>query len=145
MQNGSCTFGLWRISVAWEGNVVYRVRFGKTGPNGAVPLVFTRFLAGKTDSFAPMVSAAVEGESVYAKIYAAVAEIPYGETRTYAQIAVAAGTHPRVVGNAMARNPTPLIVPCHRVTSSDGGLGGFTPDLSIKTGLLALEKCHTRS
>ena len=139
MNSGSCSFGLWKVAVDWEGTTVHRVRFLKTAEAGSVPVQFTKFLAGKGTDFSPLMSAAVAGDSVYAKIYRAVSLIPYGETRTYGEVAEAAGTHARVVGNAMARNPTPLIVPCHRVVSADG-LGGFSPDIAIKKELLALEK-----
>ena len=50
-----------------------------------------------------------------------------------------AGTTPRVVGQAMARNPTPLVIPCHRVVAADG-IGGFSPSVEIKEELLAMEK-----
>ncbi|MCZ0859704.1 MGMT family protein [Methanocorpusculum sp. MG] len=145
MQTGSCKFGLWKVIVSWNGNIVHQVQFVKTAPEGAVPVQFTKFLAGRSDSFAPLISSAVSGETVYARIYRAVAEIPYGETRTYREIALAADTHPRVVGNAMAKNPTALLVPCHRVLAADGTLGGFTPDLQIKKDLLKMEaaKRHT--
>ena len=139
MNSGSCSFGLWKVAVDWEGTTVHRVRFLKTAEAGSVPVQFTKFLAGKGTDFSPLRSAAVTGDSVYARIYRAVSLIPYGETRTYGEVAEAAGTHARVVGNAMSRNPTPLIVPCHRVVSADG-LGGFSPDIAIKKELLALEK-----
>ncbi|MDO5845536.1 MAG: MGMT family protein [Methanocorpusculum sp.] len=138
MQSGSCRFLLWRVAVDVDGDVVHRVRFLRGAPEGAVPIQFTRFLAGKTRSFAPLVSSATEGDSVYADIYRAVQSIPYGETQTYAEVARAAGTHARVVGNAMARNPTPLIVPCHRVVATSG-IGGFSPDIEIKIALLKME------
>ena len=57
----------------------------------------------------------------------------------YSEIAEASGTHHRTVGVAMRRNPTPLIIPCHRVVSKTG-LGGYSPDISIKKDLLNLEK-----
>ena len=139
MNSGSCSFGLWKVAVDWEGTTVHRVRFLKTTEAGSVPVQFTKFLAGKGTDFSPLMSAAVAGDSVYARIYRAVSLIPYGETRTYGEVAEAAGTHARVVGNAMSRNPTPLIVPCHRVVGADG-LGGFSPDIEIKKELLALEK-----
>ena len=139
MNSGSCSFGLWKVAVDWEGTTVHRVRFLKTAEAGSVPVQFTKFLAGKGTDFSPLMSAAVAGDSVYARIYRAVSLIPYGETRTYGEVAEAAGTHARVVGNAMSRNPTPLIVPCHRVVGADG-LGGFSPDIAIKKELLALEK-----
>ena len=139
MNSGSCSFGLWKVAVDWEGTTVHRVRFLKTTEAGSVPVQFTKFLAGKGTDFSPLMSAAVAEDSVYARIYRAVSLIPYGETRTYGEVAEASGTHARVVGNAMSRNPTPLIVPCHRVVGADG-LGGFSPDIEIKKELLALEK-----
>ena len=70
------------------------------------------------------------------------AAIPYGETSTYAGLAGQLGQPrgARAVGNAMARNPIPLIIPCHRVLRSDGSLGGFRGGLPIKRQLLALER-----
>jgi len=140
MLQGACSFGLWKVAVDYDGTMIHRVRFVRAAPEGPVPVQFTRFLAGKGTMFAPLTSSAVSGEGTYAKIYRAVLEIPYGETRSYGEIAEIAGTHPRVVGNAMARNPTPLIVPCHRVIASNGGIGGFSPDTEIKISLLRLEK-----
>ena len=145
MQTGSCKFGLWRLIVSWDKTIVHQVQFVRSAPVGDIPVQFTRYLAGKSDSFAPFTSAAAAGTSTYARIYRAVAEIPYGETRTYRDIALAADTHPRVVGNAMAHNPTALLIPCHRVVAADGGLGGFTPDISIKKELLKLEAEHKAS
>lgn len=70
--------------------------------------------------------------------------IPPGETRTYGDLAKAVGrpTEARAVGQVMARNPIPLIVPCHRVVAANGGLGGFSAPgaLRAKTRLLAIEK-----
>ena len=82
---------------------------------------------------------ACEGETVSARIYRAVREVPYGSTATYGQIAAQVGTSPRAVGRAMAHNPTPLVVPCHRIVAANG-IGGFTPHLEIKELLLALER-----
>ena len=68
--------------------------------------------------------------------------IPFGEARPYAWVAQRIG-HPRAVravGTALGRNPVPLIVPCHRVWRSDGGLGGYLFGLGVKSRLLALER-----
>ena len=67
--------------------------------------------------------------------------IPYGQLRTYTELAEAAGS-PRAVraaGNAMARNPIPIVVPCHRVVRTGGGLGGYGGGLDVKRWLLDLE------
>ena len=68
-------------------------------------------------------------------------EIPYGEVRPYAWVAAGAGKPgaARAAGQAMARNPLPLVVPCHRVVGSGGGLGGFGGGLDMKRRLLELE------
>ena len=138
MNTGSCRLGLWRVAVDYSGNIVYRVRFVRSAQEGPVPVQFTRYLAGKSRDFAPLSSIVFHDTLPYAAIYRAVSDIPYGETKTYGEIAEECGTHARVVGNAMARNPTPLIIPCHRVVGADG-LGGFSPDLEIKQMLLKLE------
>jgi O-6-methylguanine DNA methyltransferase len=76
------------------------------------------------------------------KIWAAISSIPFGETRSYKQIAEAAGNPgaARAAGGACGRNPVPLIIPCHRVIASGGKLGGFSAGLDIKAALLNLEK-----
>jgi O-6-methylguanine DNA methyltransferase len=73
--------------------------------------------------------------------------IPYGETRSYADIARAVG-HPqgfRAVGMANNRNPIAIVVPCHRVIASDGALCGYGGGLDIKRKLLELEGALTAS
>lgn len=71
-----------------------------------------------------------------------IAAIPYGETRTYTDLARAAGNERavRAAGSACSRNPIPLVVPCHRVLRSDGSLGGYAGGLEMKEKLLELER-----
>jgi O-6-methylguanine DNA methyltransferase len=71
----------------------------------------------------------------------AVAAIPFGEVRTYGQIAEAIGRPraARAVGEVMRTNPIPVLIPCHRVVRSGGDIGRYTPDPSIKRRLLQLE------
>lgn len=76
------------------------------------------------------------------KVWMAIAAIPFGETRSYSDIAKLIG-HPqasRAVGTACGKNPYPLVIPCHRVISSDGSLGGFASCLKIKQALLDFEQ-----
>ena len=70
--------------------------------------------------------------------------IPYGETRSYQEIARAVGRPKatRAVGGANHHNPISLIIPCHRVIGADGGLTGYGGGLHRKEALLALEKEH---
>jgi methylated-DNA-[protein]-cysteine S-methyltransferase len=74
------------------------------------------------------------------KVLKTISNIPSGETMTYGEVAKAAGKPgaARAVGNVMACNPIPLILPCHRVVASNG-LGGFTGGLDVKRKLLKLE------
>jgi methylated-DNA-[protein]-cysteine S-methyltransferase len=71
-----------------------------------------------------------------------IAAIPYGETRTYTDLARSAGNERavRAAGSACSRNPIPLVVPCHRVLRSDGTLGGYAGGLEMKEGLLSMER-----
>jgi methylated-DNA-[protein]-cysteine S-methyltransferase len=71
----------------------------------------------------------------------AVARIPYGKTKTYAEIAKSAGNERafRAAGTACGRNPIPLIVPCHRVVQSGGGIGNYGGGPEMKKALLGLE------
>jgi methylated-DNA-[protein]-cysteine S-methyltransferase len=71
----------------------------------------------------------------------AVARIPYGETRSYMQVATSAGNERavRAAGTACGSNPIPIVVPCHRVLRTSGGLGGYGGGLPMKEALLRLE------
>lgn len=71
-------------------------------------------------------------------------QIPYGEVRSYRWIAQRMGKPmaSRAVGNALARNPIPIVIPCHRVVRSDDTLGGFALGLDWKRRLLMLENSH---
>ena len=67
-------------------------------------------------------------------------EIPYGELRSYKWLSERAGTKGcRAVGAALARNPFPILVPCHRVIKNNGNLGGYSAGLEIKKKLLKIE------
>lgn len=71
----------------------------------------------------------------------AIARIPYGQTRSYTQIAASAGNERavRAAGTACGSNPIPIVVPCHRVLRTGGGLGGYGGGLPMKEALLSLE------
>ena len=77
----------------------------------------------------------------YYKALMAVKSIPYGEYRTYKEIAMIAGSPKaiRAAGSANAKNPIPIVIPCHRVLGSGGRLGGYGGGLNIKKILLNLE------
>jgi methylated-DNA-[protein]-cysteine S-methyltransferase len=75
------------------------------------------------------------------RVLEATARIPYGAVSTYKQVAADAGSPrgSRAAGNALGANPMPIVVPCHRVLHSGGGLGGYTGGLDRKRALLAVE------
>ena len=83
---------------------------------------------------------APRGSEYRRRVWAALRAIPYGETRTYGEIAAVAGGVGRSVGGANGANPIPIIIPCHRVVAA-GGLGGFSggEGLETKRRLLQLE------
>lgn len=76
------------------------------------------------------------------RVLEATARIPYGSVSTYKEVAIDAGSPrgSRAAGNALGANPLPIIVPCHRVLHSDGGLGGYTGGVARKRLLLAVER-----
>jgi len=80
-------------------------------------------------------------------VYEQLLAIPYGETRSYAEVARAAGKPAavRATGAANGANPLALVVPCHRVIASGGGLGGYGGGLPLKRRLLAMESARVRA
>lgn len=105
------------------------------------------YFAGHRKSFDDIaVSPSLPGTAFQLKVWNALRDIPYGETRTYAQIAEAVGSPKacRAVGGANHRNPLAIIVPCHRVIGADRSLTGFGMGLDIKEKLLTLEGAVNR-
>lgn len=86
-------------------------------------------------------SCCLSGTDFENRVWRALEDIPYGETRTYKWIAEKAGSPKgeRAAGQALSRNPLPIILPCHRVIQSDGKLGGYSSGIEIKRRLLELE------
>ena len=84
---------------------------------------------------------AARGTDFQKRVWTMMSDIPYGETATYGGMAMALGSGPRPIGMACARNPIPIIVPCHRVLGSGGKEGGFSggKGLPTKLQLLAIE------
>ena len=114
-------------------------------PHGSDPALDTaarqlaEYFAGQRETFAlPLQPAGTEFQQ---RVWAALRAIPFGETRSYAEIASDIGSPAsvRAVGAANGRNPLPIVVPCHRVIGSDGSLTGFAGGLDRKETLLRLE------
>ena len=85
---------------------------------------------------------AAKGTPFQQAVWAQLHKIPYGEVRTYGQLAAALGKPKasRAVGSACHRNPLCIVVPCHRVIGADGSLTGYAEGLEIKEYLLELER-----
>lgn len=98
------------------------------------------YMAGKRKYFT--VNPCPSGTPFQQKVWEELKKIPYGETRTYQQIAEAVGNPKavRAVGMACNRNPCPIIIPCHRVIGKNGKLTGYAPGLDTKARLLELER-----
>jgi len=90
---------------------------------------------------APDLPMLVTGTAFQSRVWAALRQIPAGETRTYSEVAAAIGEPQavRAVANACGANPTALAIPCHRVIRTDGSLGGYHWGLEVKVELLAAE------
>ena len=86
------------------------------------------------------------GTEFQKKVWESCRSIPYGQTRSYGWIAKQIGKPraSRAVGNALGKNPVPIIVPCHRVLTGNGSLGGFSGGLSTKRHLLKLEGINVK-
>jgi methylated-DNA-[protein]-cysteine S-methyltransferase len=102
------------------------------------------YFSGKLKSFD--VKLAPEGTEFQKSVWKALCGIPYGETRTYKDIAISVGKPKayRAVGLANNRNPIAIIVPCHRVIGADGKLTGYASGLDVKEFLLRLEENNLR-
>tara|TARA_R110000868_G_scaffold189695_2_gene433062 strand:- start:107421 stop:107858 length:438 start_codon:yes stop_codon:yes gene_type:complete len=85
-----------------------------------------------------------KGTAFQKKVWHYLLTIPYGALKTYKDVAIAVGSHPRAVGGAVGKNPIPIIIPCHRVVASNGKMCGFSGGEGIKTKeiLLKHEQLH---
>jgi len=86
-------------------------------------------------------TAFIKGTEFNKKVWLALKEVLYGETRTYRWLAERIGKPSacRAVGQALSRNPIPIIFPCHRIIESDGSIGGYSSGIDIKRRLLEFE------
>jgi methylated-DNA-[protein]-cysteine S-methyltransferase len=109
------------------------------GPFSEATTQLTEYFAGDRRRFE--LALALEGTPFQRRVWAALAEIPYGSTRSYGELAAEIGRLDRVraVGAAVGRTPVPIIVPCHRVIGADGSLTGYGGGLQRKRALLDLE------
>jgi len=102
------------------------------------------FMGLRTEFDLPL---APQGTDFQQKVWAALQQIPFGQTRTYKDIAVAIGDEnaSRAVGMANNKNPIAIVIPCHRVIGADGSLTGYAGGLEMKQTLLDLERGEGKS
>ncbi len=107
----------------------------------AVRRELDEYFDGRRTGFGLKVDLAMAAGPFTRRILEAAERIPYGHVMTYRAIAAVAGSPrgARAAGNALGSNPIPIVVPCHRVVHSGGGLGGYTGGLDRKVTLLSLE------
>jgi methylated-DNA-[protein]-cysteine S-methyltransferase len=140
-----------RSAKVTEGNVLRRLQGAKAGspPTKVLEAIAAvqRYFEGKQVDFGDIRLVLDGQEEFYSRIYAAARQVGWGHTTTYGTLAKEVGAGPeaaRDVGQAMANNPVPLIIPCHRVLSAGGKVGGFSaPGGSVaKIRMLELEGIH---
>ena len=133
-------------AILWKNDRKGRVRVTIDAEDHAHPVLvraerqLTAYFAGRRKTFSIRLD--VAGTTFQQKVWNALRTIPFGETRTYGEIARQIG-HPaavRAVGAANGRNPVAIVAPCHRVIGSTGALTGFAGGLDAKARLLALER-----
>lgn len=132
-------------AILWENDAPGRVRLGPLLEDAAHPLLtrterqLAEYFAGERTHFdVPLEFAGTEFQK---RVWTALLDIPFGETRTYGELARQLGNSraARAVGAANGRNPVSIITPCHRAIGADGSLTGFAGGLDAKRYLLALE------
>ncbi|KQN19363.1 cysteine methyltransferase [Sphingomonas sp. Leaf33] len=136
-------------AVLWEDDRPGRVALTDVTESADHPILIaagqqlTEYFAGTRDRFDLPLDP--RGTPFQLQVWAALGTIPYGETRSYAQIAAQIGrpTAARAVGATNGRNPVSIVTPCHRVVGTNGTLTGFAGGLSAKNYLLTLERGAT--
>jgi methylated-DNA-[protein]-cysteine S-methyltransferase len=133
------------MAILWENDDPKRVRLSETHENTDHPVLqetarqLDEYFAGRRSVFdLPL---AFQGTDFQKQVWQALLAIPFGETRSYGQLAAKLGnpSASRAVGAANGRNPISIIAPCHRVIGGNGKLTGFAGGLEAKAYLLGLE------
>jgi len=133
-------------AILWENDAPDRVRLGAVEDDENHPVLveaarqLREYFDGRRDSFS--IALDFRGTAFQKQVWTALLTIPFGETRSYGEIARQIGkpTAFRAVGAANGRNPISIIAPCHRVIGADGRLTSFAGGLAAKAQLLGLER-----
>ena len=126
------TTALATIGLQFDGSKLIKVKYLKKRASKAAPSKATEAVKNKIEKYVDpssrtkTINVAIELNvtSFQGKVLEQLQKIPYGETRSYGEIAKILKTSPRAVGNACRNNPVPIIIPCHRVVAV-GGIGGY--------------------
>lgn len=137
-------------AILWKNDRQGRVRLNIEAEDNAHPVLVEaerqlgEYFAGRRKTFSIRLD--VEGTAFQRQVWNALLTIPFGETRTYGEIAKQIGRPAavRAVGAANGRNPLSIVAPCHRVIGATGKLTGFAGGLETKAHLLALEGASVR-
>lgn len=131
------------LTVTEEGAALVSLDWGWAAETGTSPLLrrardqLLGYLDGKRRDF--NLPLAPRGTAFQLRVWKALQTIPYGQTRTYGELARKLKTAPRPLGGACGRNPIPLIIPCHRVLAGGGALGGYSGADGIETKRFLLD------
>ena len=134
------------VAILWENDAPDRVKLGAVAEDDAHPVLLMaesqlgEYFAGARKRFDLPLD--FRGTDFQKRVWAELLAIPFGETRSYGEIAVKLGRPraSRAVGAANGRNPISIVAPCHRVIGSTGKLTGFAGGLKAKEYLLGLER-----
>jgi methylated-DNA-[protein]-cysteine S-methyltransferase len=133
-----------QLTLQEEGGAIVAISWGNDALGNGSPLLaetarqLEAYFAGELTYFdLPL---APSGSAFEQRVWAAMRAIPYGQTRSYGDLAAMISSAPRAVGGACGKNPIPIVIPCHRVRAKTG-LGGYSGEggLETKQRLLALE------
>ena len=142
VQFDSCPSPFGDLLIGWEDDAVVSLRLGEADSSITSPVSelaaaqLQEYFAGTRKSFTFPIE--LRGTSFQISVWNALRQIPYGQTVTYKDIAIAIGNEKavRAVGMACNRNPVWIVIPCHRVVGANRKLTGYAGGLSMKEALL---------
>ncbi len=136
------------IYLLFSGRSLIEVSFSKPPDTayrkGAAPKKFIKelqsYFSGADTEFRQEIKL-IKGTDFEQRVWLSIRDIPFGETRSYKWVAEKVGSPAavRAVGQALSKNPIPIILPCHRVVESSGSIGGYSPGVNKKVRLLEME------
>lgn len=147
-KGGICAISFRRGKKGKLGDIVRGWSVEYTLKEGATPLLYkaatelSEYVRGERKSFTLKVDF-LSGTLFERKVWSILQTIPYGKCVSYQWVGKMLGkqTASRAIGNAIGKNPVPILVPCHRVIRKDGTLGGFSSGIPTKKILLSIEGC----